>query len=63
VTIVEDVITTGGAVADAAAMLRGEAAGLLGVVCAILRGAGAPAIAALPGLPVRAALTDADLAS
>ena len=31
-TIVEDVITTGGAVADAAAMLRGEAAGLLGVV-------------------------------
>jgi len=60
--IVEDVISTGGAVADAAGLLRGEGAELLGVVCAIWRGQGAPGIGALPDLKVRPAFMEADLA-
>lgn len=62
VLLVEDVITTGGAVADAAALVRAAGAQVIGVVCAIWRGEGAPHIARLPALPVRAALTRADLA-
>lgn len=61
--IIEDVISTGGAVADAAALLQAEGAHLIGVVCAIWRGKGAPRIAALPDLAVTPALTDADLQS
>jgi orotate phosphoribosyltransferase len=61
VTIVEDVITTGGAVTDAAGLLRAEGANLIAVVCAIWRGQGDPRIAASPDLPVLAALTEADL--
>jgi orotate phosphoribosyltransferase len=61
VIMVEDVITTGGAVADAARLLEADGAILLSVVCAIWRGAGEPAIAGLPALPVRALFTDADL--
>lgn len=63
VAIIEDVISTGGAVADAASLLRGEDAELVAVICAIWRGDGAPAIAALPGLPVIPALTQEDLAA
>jgi len=63
VTIIEDVITTGGAVADAAGLLRGDGAELLAVVCAIWRGQGEPAIAALPGLAVLPALTEAQLSA
>ena len=59
--MIEDVITTGGAVADAAGLLRAEGADLAAVVCAIWRGEGEPAIATLPDLPVIAALTQADL--
>jgi orotate phosphoribosyltransferase len=61
VTIVEDVVTTGGAVADAAGLLRAEGAELLAVVCAIWRGEGEPRIAASPDLPVFAALAQAQL--
>lgn len=61
--IIEDVVSTGGAVADAAGLLRAEGAELVGIVCAIWRGEGAPQIEALPGLPVRAAMTEAQLAS
>lgn len=60
--IVEDVISTGGAVADAARLLAEDGAVLTGVVCAIWRGEGPPRIAALPDLPVLAAFTAADLA-
>lgn len=62
VAIVEDVITTGGAVVDAARLLQADGAELLAVVCAIWRGDGTPGIAALPGTPVWAAFTAADLA-
>jgi orotate phosphoribosyltransferase len=61
VLLVEDVITTGGAVADAAAMVEAAGGSIVGVVCAIWRGEGAPGIAARPDLPVRAALTRAEL--
>jgi orotate phosphoribosyltransferase len=61
VLIIEDVITTGGAVVDAARLLREEGAELVGIVCAIWRGDGAPAIPALPGLAVRPAFTAGDL--
>lgn len=61
VAIIEDVISTGGAVADAARLLRDEGAELAGVVCAIWRGKGAPRIEAVPGLAVAAVLTEADL--
>lgn len=54
-TIVEDVITTGGAVVDAERLLRDEGADILAVVCAIWRGEGAAGIGALPQVPVRAA--------
>jgi orotate phosphoribosyltransferase len=61
--IIEDIITTGGAVADAAVLLRGEGAELTRVVCAIWRGNGAPGIAGLADVPVTPVLTDADLAA
>lgn len=60
--IVEDVISTGGAVADAARLLAEDGAELTAVVCAIWRGEGAPRIAGRPGLPVLPAFTAADLA-
>ena len=63
VVVIEDVITTGGAVADAAGLLRADGAELLAVVCAIWRGQGEPGIAALPGLAVIPALTEAQLSA
>jgi orotate phosphoribosyltransferase len=63
VVIVEDVITTGGAVTDAAGLLRGEGAALIAIVCAIWRGEGAPSIRALRDLPVFPALTEAELSA
>jgi len=62
VVIVEDVVSTGGAVAEAAQLLRQDGADLIAVVCAIWRGQGAPSIAGLPDVPVFAAFTAADLA-
>jgi orotate phosphoribosyltransferase len=59
--IVEDVISTGGAVADAALILRAEGARLSDVVCAIWRGSGQPSITGVPDLRVTPALTQSDL--
>ena len=61
VVIVEDVITTGGAVLDAAAMIHAAGGIVVAVVCAIWRGEGAPRINDLPDIPVFAALTKAEL--
>jgi orotate phosphoribosyltransferase len=61
VVLIEDVITTGGAVADAARLVEDAGAEVIGVVCAIWRGNGVPQIAALPELPVSAAMTKDDL--
>jgi orotate phosphoribosyltransferase len=61
VVIVEDVISTGGAVADAATLLRSEGAVLQTVVCAIWRGVGEAHIAADPALRVKPALAEDDL--
>jgi orotate phosphoribosyltransferase len=61
--MVEDVITTGGAVADALELLRGEGAEVTTVICAIWRGSGEPGIARAPGLQVKPALTAEDLAA
>ena len=60
VAMIEDVISTGGAVVDAAALLRQAGAEIVAVVCAIWRGAGEPAI---PGLdcPVLPAFRMAEL--
>ncbi len=60
VAIVEDVISTGGAVVQAAQMLQDAGATLTGVICAIWRPAAPPAI---PGLsvPVLPVLTSRDL--
>lgn len=60
VVMIEDVITTGGAVRDAHRLLLEAGAIPVAVVCAIWRGEGEPAIAGLD-LPVVAALTRADL--
>lgn len=61
VLLVEDVITTGGAVADATRHVRSAGADVAAVVCAIWRGEGKPAIAGLPDLTVLPALNSADL--
>jgi len=61
VVIIEDVITTGGAVTDGAALLTGEGAVVIGVVCAIWRGGDQMKLPALPDVPVFAALTESDL--
>ncbi len=61
VTFIEDVISTGGAVADAYELTAGEGAEILAVVCAIWRGEGAPRIEGVPGLAVHPVFTRADL--
>ncbi|WP_322417612.1 orotate phosphoribosyltransferase [Mesorhizobium huakuii] len=63
VVLIEDVITTGGAVADAARLVGEAGANIIGVVCAIWRGDGVPIIAALPRIPLAAAMTKDDLNS
>ncbi len=60
VVMIEDVITTGGAVRDAARLLEEAGAEVMGVVCAIWRGEGPPRIEGLE-LPVWPALTRDDL--
>ncbi|HEX3919279.1 MAG TPA: orotate phosphoribosyltransferase [Caulobacteraceae bacterium] len=55
--IIEDVVTTGGAITDAARLLVEDGADITAIVCAIWRGAGEPRIAALPDIPLHAALT------
>ncbi len=61
VTLVEDVITTGGAVRDAARALREAGAVVEVVVCAIDRSPADEQPLAADGLEVRAVLTRADL--
>ncbi|WP_420861575.1 orotate phosphoribosyltransferase [Algirhabdus cladophorae] len=61
VTFIEDVITTGGAVADAHALAVAEGADVLAVVCAIWRGEGVPMITNAPELTVLPAFTRDDL--
>ncbi|TSE12191.1 orotate phosphoribosyltransferase [Mesorhizobium intechi] len=61
VTFIEDVITTGGAVADAHQLAANEGADVLAVICAIWRGEGAPGIQGLSALPVLPVFTRADL--
>lgn len=61
VTFIEDVITTGGAVVDAAKLVGAEGAEILAVLCAIWRGNGEPSIPGLPGLPVLPALRASEL--
>lgn len=61
VALVEDVITTGGAVVDAAGLVREAGADIRVVLCAIWRGEGDPHIAGLPDVPVKAVLTKADI--
>lgn len=61
VTLIEDVITTGGAVRDATAALRAGGAVVETVVCAIDRSPDGTNPLADVGLDVRAVLTKADL--
>ncbi|HEX7821799.1 MAG TPA: orotate phosphoribosyltransferase [Sphingobium sp.] len=61
VVLIEDVITTGGAVADAVTLVEASGGTVIGVVCAIWRGEGEPRIAAIPHIPVVAAMSRADL--
>ena len=61
VCFVEDVITTGGAVADALELSREDGADVLAVVCAIWRGEGTPNIKKAPGFEVRPLFTREDL--
>ncbi len=60
VCLIEDVISTGGAVVDAAARLAEAGAEVSAVVCAVWRGEGEPAISGL-NAPVFAAFMKADL--
>ena len=61
VTLVEDVVTTGGAVRDAARALREAGAAVAVVVCAIDRSPGPENPLADVGLQLRPVLTKADL--
>lgn len=62
VVLIEDVITTGGAVADAARLAREAGGEVIAVVCAIWRGEGPPRIESIPDVPILAAMTKEDLA-
>jgi orotate phosphoribosyltransferase len=59
--IVEDVVTSGGAVLDAAAELRGRGAELGPVLCVIDREAGGAEKLAIEGLTLRALYTMTEL--
>lgn len=61
VVLIEDVITTGGAVVEAVKLVEAAGGNVVGIVCAIWRGDGAPVIASLPDLTVAAAMTKDDL--
>lgn len=60
VVLIEDVISTGGAILDAKRHLDDAGAHLVAVICALWRGEGEPRIPALHA-PVFAALTQADM--
>jgi len=60
VVLIEDVITTGGAIGEAAAQVSAVGGRVIAVVCAIWRANGRPAIASLPQIPVYSALRRTD---
>jgi orotate phosphoribosyltransferase len=62
VVLIEDVITTGGAVRDATQLVREAGGEVIAVVCAIWRGDGSPRIGSAPDIPIAAAMTKKDLA-
>lgn len=62
IVLVEDVITTGGAVIEAARLVREAGGDIVAVVCAIWRGEGPLELSGLPAVPIFAALTRDDLA-
>jgi orotate phosphoribosyltransferase len=59
--IVEDVVTSGGAILDALPPLREAGAEVLAAICAIDRGAGAADALAAEGVPLHAAFTMSEL--
>lgn len=61
VTLIEDVITTGGAVRQAALSLRAQGADVTSVVCAIDRSDGSPSALGDVDIAVHSVLTRADL--
>ncbi len=61
IVLIEDVITTGGAVVEAVKLVEAAGGNVVGIVCAIWRGDGAPRIASLPDLTVSAAMTKDEL--
>jgi orotate phosphoribosyltransferase len=61
VAMIEDVISTCGAIAEAVAFVRAAGGEVCAVVCAVWRGPGAPAIATLPELPIYAAFGHSEL--
>ncbi|WP_299555955.1 orotate phosphoribosyltransferase [uncultured Tateyamaria sp.] len=61
VTFIEDIISTGGAVADAHGLATEAGATILGVVCAIWRGDDTPQVKAVPHLPVYPVFTSDQL--
>jgi len=61
VVLVEDVITTGGAVSDAFRLVSEAGGDVVAVVCAIWRGDGPPRLKSLPELAVFAATTMDDM--
>lgn len=61
VTFIEDIISTGGAVADAYKLSTDAGANVLAVVCAIWRGEGSPIVNAVPTLPVHPVFTSDQL--
>lgn len=61
VTFIEDVISTGGAVADAYDLVSKEGANVTSVVCAIWRGECEPSIKGVSGLPVYPVFKRGDL--
>jgi orotate phosphoribosyltransferase len=63
IVLVEDVIMTGGAVADAIRLVQAAGGDILAVVCAIWRGNGPPHLVGFPNLNVLPALTKDDLNS
>ena len=61
VAIIEDVISTGGAILAGAERLDEAGGRVSEVVCAVWRGAGEPTLAALPGVRIAAAFVQSDL--
>ena len=61
IVMIEDVISTGGAVFDAAELLIAAGGVLAGIICAVWRGEGEPALKTLPGVRVSAAFVQSEL--